>query len=49
MKCLLLVIAIAGAASGCSYRSETVQRPVPAPTTVVTAPPPPPAVVYVPQ
>jgi hypothetical protein len=48
MKSLVIVIAIAAAVSACTYRSETVQRPVPATTTVVAAPPPP-AVVYVPQ
>jgi hypothetical protein len=47
MKYLFLVLAIGAAVSACTYRSETVQRPVPA--TVVAAPPPPPTVVYVPQ
>jgi hypothetical protein len=47
MKRLFVVIAITAAVSACSFRSETVQRPVPTTATVVAAPPP--AVVYVPQ
>jgi hypothetical protein len=48
MKSLFMMIAVAAAVSACSFRSETVQQPVPATATVVAAPPPP-TVVYVPQ
>ena len=49
MKSLLIVLAVAGAVTACSFHSETVQKPVPATATVVAVPPPPPPVVYVPE
>ncbi len=52
MKAVVIACILCGTIAACSFRSTTVEKPAPAPTTatvVTTDPPPPPTTVVVRQ